>query len=109
MDKNVDLTVLLPDGGKERLNLLVVGDVTLEAGSAGQLGDKVLGLEPHAVILIADGQGCAGLVQFLGDAPGNGTLVGQPEDHGCLTRQIDHACFLPPGSAFWENGHLPSK
>jgi hypothetical protein len=55
--------------------------------------------ELHALVLITDGQGCAGLVEFLGDAPGDGTLVGQPEDHGRLTRQIDHACFLPPMTA----------
>ena len=57
---------------------------------------RLFGFELHALVLIADGQGCAGLVEFLGDAPGDGTLVGQPEDDGRLTRQIDHACFLPP-------------
>src|SRR5580698_5465361 len=45
----------------------------------------------HALVLVADGQGCAGLVEFLGDAPGDGTLVGQPEDHGRFACQIDHA------------------
>ena len=34
-------------------------------------------------------------MKFLGDAPGDGTLVGQPEDHGRLTRQIDHAFPFP--------------
>ena len=81
------------EGGEEGVDLAVVGDVALEAGGAGELVDEALGLELHALVLIADGQGCAGLVEFLGDAPGDGTLVGQPEDHGRLTRQIDHACF----------------
>jgi hypothetical protein len=32
----------------------------------------------------------------LGDAPGDGALVGQPEDYGRFTRQIDHAFSVPP-------------
>ena len=101
VDEDIELAVFLFERGEEGFNLLVVGDIALETARAGQLGDEVFGLEPHAVILIANGQGGAGLVQFLGDAPGDGTLVGQPEDHGRLTRQIDHACFLPPGSVLW--------
>ena len=95
VDEDVDLAVLLLDGGEEGVDFVVVGDVALEAGCAGELGDEALGLELHALVLVADGQGCAGLVEFLGDAPGDGTLVGQPEDHGRLTRQIDHAFLVP--------------
>ena len=84
---------------KSGVDLSVVRDVALEAGCAGQLVDEALGLELHALILVADGQGCAGLVEFLGDSPGDGTLVGQPEDHGRLTRQIDHAFLVPRGPA----------
>src|ERR1035437_1711262 len=71
---------------------------------AGQLVNEALRLELHAVILIADGQSCSGLMQFLGDAPGNGTLVGQPEDYSRLTCQIDHARLLPPGPCVGDGG-----
>ena len=66
----------------------------------GSSAMRLLGFELHALVLVADGQGCAGRVEFLGDSPGDGTLVGQPEDYGRLTRQIDHACLLPPGCGF---------
>jgi len=98
-DEDVELAVLLAEGSEEGVDLLVAGDVALEAGGAGEFGDEALGLEPHALVLVADGHGCAGLVQFLCDAPGDGTLVGQPEDYGRLTRQMINAFFLPPGSA----------
>ena len=48
-------------------------------------------------------------VQFLGDAPGDGTLVGQPEDHGRLTRQIDHACSSSVVRAKCEQTAQPSR
>src|ERR1035438_5864335 len=91
MDKNFNLPELIFEGGKESLDLGIVGNVALKAAGSRQLGDQALGLELHALVLVTDGQGCAGLVQSLGNSPGNRTLVGQPEDHGRLTRQIDHA------------------
>ncbi len=92
------LRVLFLERGEQRLDLLVVGDVALEAAGAGKIVDQVFGLGLHALVLVADGQGGAGLVEFLGDAPGDGALVGQPEDHGRLARQVDHAVRVPPGS-----------
>ena len=62
----------------------------------GELVDEVFGFGAHALILVADGQGGSGCVEFLGDAPGDGTLVGQPEDHCRFACQIDHACVVPP-------------
>ena len=72
-------------------DLLVVRHVALEAAGAAEFVDQVFGLGPHALVLVTDGQGGAGLVKFLGDAPGNRALVGQPKDHGGLARQVDHA------------------
>ena len=94
VDEDVELAVLLFERGEEGVDLGVVGDVALEAGGAGKFGDEAFGFVLHALVLVADGQGCAGFVEFLGDAPGDGTLVGQPEDHGRLTRQIDHSFFF---------------
>ena len=99
VDEDVELAVLLLEGCEEGVDLGVVGDVALEAGGAGQLVDQAFGLKAQALVLIANGQGCASLLQFLGDAPGDGTLVGQPEDYGRLTGQIDHACLIPPWPA----------
>ena len=102
VDEDVELAVLLLERGKEGVDLAVDGDVALEAGGAGKLVDEVLGFELHALVLVADGQGGAGCVEFLGDAPGDGTLVGQPEDHGRFACQIDHAFVVPPlRTTFW--------
>ncbi len=81
---------------EQRLNFQIVGDVALEAASAGEIVDKVFGLGFHALVLITDGQSGAGLMQLLGDAPCDGALVCQPENYGCLTCQIDHAVRDPP-------------
>src|ERR1035437_32054 len=104
VDEDIQLAVLIFEGGEEGFNLLVVGNVTLEAAGAGQLVDEALRLELHAVILIADDRSCSGLMQFLRVTPGNGTLVGQPEDYSRLTCQIDHARLLPPGPCVGDGG-----
>ena len=100
VDEDVELAELFLEGGKDGFDLGVAGYVALEAVRAGELVDEALGLHFHALVEVTNGQGGAGLVQFLGDAPGDGTLVGQPEDYGRLTCQIDHAWSLPPGSVF---------
>ncbi len=92
--KNVELAVLLFESGEQGVDLGVDGNVALKAGGPGQVGDEAFGFELHALVLITDGQRGAGRVQLLGDAPGDGTLVGQPEDHGRLTCQIDHSFFI---------------
>ena len=66
------------------------------AAGAGEIVDQVFGFGAHALGLVANGQGGSSLVEFLGDAPGDGTLVSQPEDHGRFACQIDHACVVPP-------------
>ena len=96
VDEDVELAVLVFERGKEGVDFAVDGDVALETGGAGKLLDEVLGFELHALVLVADGQGGSGCVEFLGDAPGDGTLVGEPEDHGRFACQIDHACVVPP-------------
>ena len=88
--QDVDLRVLFLERREQGRDLLVVRHVALETAGIAELVDKVLGLGPHALVHVTDGQGCAGLVKFLGDAPGNRALVRQPEDHGCLARQVNH-------------------
>jgi hypothetical protein len=43
VDQDVELAVLLFEGGEEGIDLGVVGDVALEAGGAGQVVDQALG------------------------------------------------------------------
>jgi hypothetical protein len=94
--KDVNPGILLFQRGKQRYDVLIVGDIALEAAGAGEIVDQVPGLGFHAFVLVADGQSGSGLVKLLGDAPCDGALVGQPEDHGCLACQIDHAALNPP-------------
>ena len=108
MDQDVDLAVLLFERHKQGVDLGVDGDITLEAACSGQFGNQVLSFGLHAFILIADGQGCSGLVKFLGYAPGDGSLVGQPEDHGRFPCQIDHACFCSSEAYARRTRHQPT-
>jgi hypothetical protein len=85
--------------GEQRLDIAVIGNVALESAGARQVGDEPLGLELHALVLVADGQGRAALVELLGDAPRNGAFIGQSEYHRCFARQIDHFSSSPPGFA----------
>ncbi len=68
----------------------------MEAAGAREFADQVLSFELHALILVADGEGRAGRVQLLGDAPGDRTLVREPEHHSRLACQINHAYPVPP-------------
>jgi len=49
-----------------------------------ELRDEALGFEFHAFILIADGQGGSGLVEFLGDSPGDERLLASPKTTAVL-------------------------
>ncbi len=103
MDEDIELGVFLLERGEEGFDFGIAGDIALEARGARQLVDEGLGLKFHAFVLVTDSEGRTGLVQFLCDAPCDGTLVGQSEDHGRFTCQIDHACLLPPRSAHGES------
>ena len=96
VDEDVELAVFLLQRGEQRFDFGVARYVALETAGAGELVDQVFGLGLHALVLVADGQGGAGRMQFLGDAPGDGTLVGQPEDYGRFACQIDHSVLMPP-------------
>ena len=97
VDEDVELAVLFLERGEEGVDFLRRLETShWKPLAPGRSSMRLLGFELHALVLVADGQGGAGLVEFLGDAPGDGTLVGQPEDHGRLTRQIDHAFPVPP-------------
>ena len=89
--QDVDLRVLFLERREQGCDLLVVRHVALETAGAAEFVDQILGLGAHALVLVTDGQGGAGLVKFLGDAPGNRALIGQPKHHGCLARQVNHA------------------
>ena len=93
MNQNVELAEFLLERGKQSVDFGVVRQIALKANGAGQFGDEPFGVALPPLALVAENQSGAGLVELLGDAPGNGTLVGQPEDNGRSTRQIDHACF----------------
>jgi len=95
MNKDVELTVFFLQRGKERFDFAVDGYIALESAGPGEFVNQVFGLGAHALVLITDGQGGSGCGEFLGDAPRDGTLVGQPEDDSGFARQIDHAFPVP--------------
>src|SRR5271165_3448611 len=59
VDEGVELAVFRFQLGEERGDLVVVGDVALEAGGVGQGGDHVVGFLLEALVLIGYGQGRA--------------------------------------------------
>ena len=62
-------------------DLVVAGDVALEAGGVGQGGDHVVGFLLEALVLVGDGELGSGLLHVLGDGPGNAAFVGHAKDH----------------------------
>ena len=76
MNKDFELAVFLFESSEERIDFGVAGDVALEARGARELVDEALSFLLHALVLITDGQCGAGPVELLGNAPGDGPLVG---------------------------------
>ncbi len=99
MNKNIELAILLLECGKQLINFTVDRDIALEAGGAGQFLDEAPQLRASSARSGSKWPVCAGLAEFLGDSPGNGTLIGEPEDHGRFTCQINHASPIPPWHA----------
>ena len=90
MNEDVELAVLFHERGEELFDLAIGGDVALEAGGAGEFLDEVLGFELHALVLVTDGQGSAGLGELLCDAVGDAALVGEAEDDGYFAFEVNH-------------------
>jgi len=87
VDDAVELAVTLFEGGEELLDLGVAGDVALEALGVGESVDHVFGFPAEALVLIGDGEFCAGFLQPLGDRPGDAALIRYAEDDGGLAFQ----------------------
>jgi len=107
VDQDIQLAVLLFERRKQAIDLRIDRNIALKTAGARQLGDQVLRFGLHPLVLVTNGQGCSGLVKFLGDAPGDRSLVGQPEDHGRFPCQIDHACFSSSVAHARRSQHQP--
>ena len=94
VDEDIDLWEGGGDLGEERVDVLVAGDVALESAAGSGLAEIVeqfFGFALEALGLVGEDQGGAGLGQLLGYAVGNAALVGEAEDDGHFSLQIDHS------------------
>jgi hypothetical protein len=88
--QGVELAVTILQLGKDLVDLFIARNIALKDRCIRQLPGQGLSLNPQTLILIADGNPCAGLGKLLGDRPGDAALVCQTENHCRLTLKIRH-------------------
>ena len=80
--EDVQLSITFLEFREDLLDVLVLGNITHEGFGAGQRQNQVFGLLLETLVLVGDRQLSAGLMQSLGDRPGNASFVGDSEDDG---------------------------
>jgi hypothetical protein len=84
MDQKVDRIPDLGQLGKGGIQRAGIGDVAIDQGGRLHRLDQRDHPLLEQVALVGEGQFRARLMQGLGDAPGNGMLVGDPHDEPAL-------------------------
>ena len=70
-------------------DVVVGAHVTLDQGDVTQRVGQLRDAAPQPLVLVGEGQRCAGLVQHAGDGPGDATLVGDSDYDYVLAGEVD--------------------
>ncbi len=88
MDQRMQLAVALLQRGEETVNVFIFRNITHVRFGAGKGQDEIFCFLLQPLILVGDGQLNAGGVQSLGNRPGDGALVRDPEDNGVAALKV---------------------
>ena len=89
---------VLRNSAKARVDRALVGDVAIDQGGRVQRRRQRAHPLLEGVALIGEGQLGAGLVERLGDAPGDGPVIGDAHDEAAFALHepdCGHALILP--------------
>src|SRR3982074_3372537 len=104
MNQRMQLAVALFQRGEEAVKVFVFGNIAHVSFGAGKGQDEILRFLLQPLILVGDGQLNAGGVQSLGNRPGDGALVRDPEDNGVAALKVREHGFSLEGERITVDG-----